>query len=118
MQRPNTSFFSLIVSVVFALLIFWTFAKKFYLAPFFGSPPLPGMIWLHGVVMSGWVVLFVAQSALIPLHHVQWHRRLGIIGVGWAVLVILMGSTTTLRASMREVRGHTGFAPLQLTVTG
>ncbi|HXJ15210.1 MAG TPA: hypothetical protein VNH19_23295, partial [Candidatus Limnocylindrales bacterium] len=81
------------------------------------TPPLSVLLHIHGTVMTGWVVLLVAQTTLIAAHRVQWHRRLGIFGAVWAALVVLFGSITTLHAAAREVRGHTKFAAGQVIVT-
>jgi hypothetical protein len=105
------------VSFIFFALVFWTFARTFYLKPLFGTPPLSALLHIHGAVMSGWVVLLVVQSSLIAAHRVQWHRRLGVLGAAWGALVVLIGSTTTLYAAAREVRGHTDFAAGQIVIT-
>jgi hypothetical protein len=104
-------------SLIFLALVFWTFARTFYLKPFFGTPPLSALLHIHGAVMTSWVVLLAAQTTLIAAHRVSWHRWLGIFGSVWAVLVVLLGSITTLHAAEREVRGHTGFAASQVTIT-
>ena len=104
-------------SVVFLALVFWTFARTFYLKPFFGTPPLSALLHIHGAVMSGWVVLLVVQSSLIATHRVRWHRRLGVLGALWAALLVIIGSFTTLHAAAREVRGHTDFAASQVVIT-
>jgi len=104
-------------SLFFFALVFWTFARTFYLKPFFGTPPLPALLHIHGTVMTGWVVLLVAQTSLIAAHRVQWHRRLGVLGALWAALVVLYGSMTTVHAAAREVRGHTDFAASQVIIT-
>ncbi|HEU5352741.1 MAG TPA: hypothetical protein VFU55_14210 [Terracidiphilus sp.] len=104
-------------SVFFLALVFWTFARTFYLKQFFDSPPLTALLYVHGTVMTGWVVLLVAQTGLVAAHRVQWHRRLGVFGVYWAALVVLLGSITTLHAAAREVRAHTSFAASQITIT-
>ena len=105
-------------SLVFVLLVFWAFARQFYLAAFSGAPPLAVLLRVHGVVMTGWIVLLAVQSALISIKRLQWHRWLGIVGVVWAAMVVVMGAVVTVHASAREVRGRTDFAPMQLTVTG
>ncbi len=104
-------------SLIFFALVFWTFARTFYLKSFFGTPPLSELLHIHGAVMTGWVVLLVVQTSLIAARRVQWHRRLGAIGAVWAALVVLFGSITTLQAAAREVRGHTGFATGQVVIT-
>jgi len=104
-------------SFFFLALVFWTFARTFYLKSFFHTPPLPVLLHIHGAVMTGWVVLLAAQTSLIAAHRVNWHRWLGVFGTIWAALVVLLGSITTLHAAAREVRGHTGFAAAQVTIT-
>jgi hypothetical protein len=104
-------------SLVFFALVFWTFARTFYLKSFFGTPPLSLLLHIHGAVMTGWVVLLVVQTSLIAAHRVQLHRRLGVFGAAWAALVVSLGSITTLHAAVREVRGHTDFAAAQVTIT-
>lgn len=104
-------------SFIFLALVFWTFARTFYLKSFFRTPPLPALLHIHGAVMSGWVVLLAVQTSLVAAHRVNWHRWLGVFGSAWAALVVLLGSITTLHAAAREVRGHTGFAAAQVTIT-
>jgi hypothetical protein len=104
-------------SLIFLALVFWTFARTFYLKSFFGTLPLPALLHIHGAVMTGWVVLLVVQTSLIATHRVQWHRRLGVFGAVWAVLVVVLGSVTTLHAAAREVRGHSDFAADQVIIT-
>ncbi len=118
MKRLKGRFFSLVVCGIFAGAVFWAFARNFYLAEFLGSSTLSAWLRFHGVVMSGWVVLLLAESALIAAHRVRWHRWLGTFGVFWAGLVVIVGTATTLRASAREVHAPTAFTPVQLTITG
>lgn len=110
--------FSIAVTGCFAALVFWTFARSYYLREFFNTVSLAPLTQVHGAVMTGWVVLLAAQSALAGAGQIRWHRKLGWIGAVWAILVVVLGSTTTLAASAREVHQHTRFAQIQLTVTG
>jgi hypothetical protein len=102
---------------MFLALVGWTFARTYYLRPFFDVRPLPTMLHVHGVVMTGWVVLLVVQSTFIAARRVQWHRRLGAFGTVWAALVVILGSVTTLHAAAREVRAHSAFAAGQVVIT-
>jgi hypothetical protein len=104
-------------SVVFFVLVFWTFARTFYLKSFFPTPRLSTLLQIHGTVMTGWIVLLVIQTSLVASHRVKWHRQLGVFGSVWAALVVLLGTITTLHAAVREVRGHTDFAASQITIT-
>jgi hypothetical protein len=56
--------------------------------------------------MSAWLIVFVAQTWLIALHRIVWHRRLGVAAAVLAVLVILTGATVTVLALEREVQAH------------
>jgi hypothetical protein len=118
--RPQRRFdrrLYLAVSLIFFALVFWTFARTFYLKPFFRTPPLSALLHIHGAVMTGWVVLLVVQTSLIAAHRIQWHRWLGVFGAVWGALVVLFGSITTLRAAAREVRSHTDLAAGQVIIT-
>lgn len=110
--------FYLSASIAFLVLVFLTFARSYYLKTFFDMPALPALLHIHGVVMTGWVALLVVQSSFIAAHRVQWHRWLGTLGAGWAVMVVILGSTTTVHAAVREVRAHSGFASAQVTIAG
>jgi hypothetical protein len=110
--------FSLLVSGCFLALVFWTFARSYYLKGFFDSPPLTPLVQVHGAVMSGWVLLLAVQSGLAATGRIRWHRYLGWLGAVWALFVIVMGSVTTLAASAREVHQHSKFAHMQLVVSG
>lgn len=110
--------FYLGTTAVFFGLVFWTFARSYYLRVWFGRPALPPLLHIHGFVMTGWVALLVVQSGLVSVRRVQWHRRLGVVGAVWAGLVVILGSVTTVHAAAREVRAHTAFAASQVTITG
>ena len=109
--------FYLGISVLFLALVGWTFARTYYLRPLFNPLPLPLLLDVHGLVMTGWVVLLVVQSALIAARRVRWHRRVGVFGTVWAALVVILGSVTTLHAAAREVRAHSAFAASQIVIT-
>ncbi len=116
-RQPFERRFYLGFSIVFLALVFWTFARSFYLKAFYHTPALPLLLHIHGVVMSGWVILLVVQSSLIAAHRVRWHRRLGVFSTAWAALVVILGSVTTLHAAVREVRAHSTFAASQVVIT-
>lgn len=81
------------MSWVFLALVFIGFAPSFYLSPLVGDHPLypRGLPWayiVHGVVLTGWYLLFAVQSSLIISSKRALHRRLGALSVGWAVGVL------------------------------
>jgi hypothetical protein len=60
---------------------------------------LSTLVRLHGLVMFGWIVLFVTQTLLVARHRVAWHRRLGIVGAALAALVVTVGTATVVVAA-------------------
>lgn len=103
-------------ALVIALLVFVGFSKTYYLRAVFGSPPLSLFLHIHGLVMTAWVGILLAQVTLIAAHKVEWHRRLGAFGIAFAGLVVLLGAMATLGAAAREVGKHSPEAPMRLTV--
>src|SRR5690349_14323419 len=105
-------------ALVLLVLTLAGFAKTYYLREFFETTPLSTFLHVHGIVMTAWLVLFLVQASLIAAGRRTWHRRLGVVGIGVAGLVVLLGSMATLRAAAREVAGHTLRASPQITVLG
>jgi hypothetical protein len=85
-------------------LVLAGFAKTFYLRPLFMDLPLPSLAIVHGIVMSLWVVLFVAQVWLAARGNFRTHRRLGVAGALLAPLVLVLAVVMAIDA-MRA--GHT-----------
>ncbi len=89
-----------IAAVLFPLIVLLGFAPTYYLKSLFGDPPLPSAyVHVHGLTMTAWVVLFIAQVRLIAARRVRLHQRLGYAGIGLAALVILTGIPVALRAA-------------------
>jgi hypothetical protein len=103
MQNPTVRAFDrrlfLIVAVMFPLLVLLGFGPTYYAKTWFGTPPLPStVVHIHGLLMSLWVVLFIAQVTLVSTRQLHTHQRIGWAGVGLAGLIVLTGIPTALRA--------------------
>lgn len=68
-----------------------------------GSGSLPTLVKVHGVVFALWLLLFVAQAALVAARRVALHRRLGYASVALAAAVVGLGYATAVAAARR---GH------------
>ena len=54
------------VAVFVPVIVLIGFARSYYLKGFFNTPAIPSLlVHLHGIVMTSWVVLFVAQVSLV-----------------------------------------------------
>ncbi|HET6632938.1 MAG TPA: hypothetical protein VFG73_09570 [Rhodanobacteraceae bacterium] len=89
---PRTrSRLALSIAVLVALLVVIGFARTFYLRPLYFDTALPLLAIVHGLVMSAWLLLFVAQAWLVQAHRVKLHRRLGLSSVVMVPLVVGLG---------------------------
>lgn len=94
------------VSMALALLavVVVGFAPTFFLRGYFGTarlPPglrtFPVYLWVHGVVLTSWFLLFFAQTVLVASHRTGLHRRLGVFGAVLAMAVVLVSANVLIR---------------------
>jgi hypothetical protein len=78
----------------------------------FASPPL---VHAHAIIFFGWVVLYLSQNVLVARDAMVLHRRLGWIGAGWIVPMVVLGFAVTL-AMVRRGQTPFFFRPLQFLV--
>lgn len=110
------------LAAAIAAAVLLGFARTFFLRPWFpewarahGAPE--PFFYVHGVVFAAWYVLLLAQPSLVAAGRVDLHRRLGRLGGGLAVVMVLLGTIGALIAAGRP----TGFIdvpvpPLQFLV--
>jgi|SRR6185369_7308977 hypothetical protein len=91
-----------LAAIVIPLIVLAGFARTYYLKPFFNTPDIPGgIVHLHGIIMTAWVVLFIVQVSLVAKRRTRVHQRLGILGGVLAALVFIVGTVTALFAAAR-----------------
>ena len=93
-------YFYLAAAIGLAALVFFGFAQT-YPTSLASNPGLPWPIHLHAAVFAAWVLLFVAQPALVVGGSVRLHRRLGWIGAGLACAMVVMGFVA-VSAALRD----------------
>jgi hypothetical protein len=99
-------------AIAAALIIFAGFARTFYLRSISGAPPLSTLLFVHGIVMTAWFVLFIVQVRLVAARRTGLHRRLGVFGLVLAVLVIGVGIAAAIDAGRRGSSPAPGVSPL------
>ncbi|KHL25041.1 hypothetical protein PK98_10080 [Croceibacterium mercuriale] len=109
-RRPawatDTSFF---LGMAIAMAAINVTAFSFFAAMGMSSFRAPLYIHAHAVLFMGWVVLFVTQAWLAASGRVTLHRPLGWLAVGWALVMVVVGTTTTIFSVQR------GFVPFFFT---
>jgi hypothetical protein len=105
-RTPRSDLPLFVVGLLLVLVVvFAGFAPTFYLKSLFGTPPLSNLLFAHGLVMSTWIALLVAQTALVEFGRTDLHRRVGVAGAGVAALLVVIGVAAALEAARR------GFSP-------
>ncbi len=78
-----------------AILILCTvllgFSRSYYLAGVFHARLPNLLVHVHAAVFSAWILLFIAQTSLISVGRLDWHRRAGIFGAGLAASMVVLG---------------------------
>lgn len=95
-RRRSEHLFFWSMSVLIALIVFIGFARTYYLAALFHPKPLPGrppgaLVHVHGAVFTCWIALLVAQASLAGSGRIDVHRRLGLLGLGLAPVMVVLG---------------------------
>ena len=103
-RRRRERLFYTGMAAAFVITVFAGFARTYYLRPYFGTPSLPPLLHLHGIVFTSWLALLLTQTVLVAANRTSLHRRLGVAGAALAVLMVLVGSATAIiRAKIVEV---------------
>jgi hypothetical protein len=107
------------VAIAMLATVFLGFARSFFLRPWFPELPAPTepVFFVHGVLFTAWLALLVVQPALVAARRTDLHRKLGWLGAGLAVAMVVLGIVGALTAARRP----TGFfgipvPPLQFLI--
>jgi hypothetical protein len=92
-QPARTKFFCYTQGFLL-LIVIAGFTRTFYLRPYFGLPPLPWLLYVHGSILTAWMVFALTQTLLIGSRRTRLHRRLGIAGAVLAIAVVVVSVAT------------------------
>jgi hypothetical protein len=90
-QRERLFFLSMAIAIAVTVVVGFSL---FYVAGIssFGAP---WWVHVHGLTFVAWIVLYVLQNTLVFKDDIALHRRLGRIGAGYAVWMVLVGLILT-----------------------
>ena len=103
LKRFLSRYFYFCMSLVMAGLAVWGFSRTVDARLLHANPPRPRLLWFHAAAFSAWIVLFIAQSALVRMRRVRVHRTLGWFGAALAATMVVSGfivSVVMLRLDM------------------
>ena len=99
-RRAFERSFFLAIAILFPLTVLIGFGPTYYLKGLFNTPPLPRfLIHVHGIVMTAWVLLFVAQVYFIRSTRIKTHQKLGLLSIALAVAIVISGLATAIASA-------------------
>jgi hypothetical protein len=111
-------YFYFFMSLLIALVVLYGFSRTVGEKLIHPTIPRPLVLYLHAAIFSGWVVFFIAQSALVRTGNVVLHRRMGWFGGGLGAATFVVGIWTAITmAHFNIVHFHARFADLALLVS-
>jgi hypothetical protein len=85
-------YFYFFLSLVVAGIVVAGFSQTVDRFLIHAAPPRPVLLWIHGAAFSGWVILFILQSALVRVRKVSLHRTLGWFGAVLGAVMVTLGT--------------------------
>jgi len=82
-------------AAVLLLVVLVGFSKTFYLRGAFGAPELKWSVFVHGLILTSWFLMFFLQAALVAGRRTALHRSLGWAGAAVGLAVIVSGGLAT-----------------------
>lgn len=98
-RRARPKFYAYMAGLMTAIVLvgFW---PSYYGPLLRGAASRPWVLHLHGAIFIGWMVLLMTQVALVVTGRTAAHRKLGTFGIGYGILVFLMGVVVSFAAPL------------------
>lgn len=109
LSRTRKAYFA--IALLVAAIVAWGFWKTYY-SQAFARADLPAVVHVHAVVFSLWVLVLVAQAAVVVAGNVRLHKQLGVAAMLYGALVFSVGLLVSVGAPVVRVRS--GFYPLEV----
>ena len=94
----------LFISVAAGVLVVWGFWRTYFSTLLTGSSTHPWLIHVHAAVFMGWLLLVIAQAALVSMGRSWAHRALGRLGFCYGALVLCVGVAVSVAAPSMRLR--------------
>lgn len=101
-QKHTDDYFFAGMSLLVLGTVFLGFARSYYLAGALNARLPSGIVHIHGAVFSAWILLLVAQTTLVSIGRLSWHKTLGIFGALLAGLMVIVGALAAIDSSRRR----------------
>jgi hypothetical protein len=108
-SRTRQAYFA--IALLVAAIVAWGFWKTYY-SQALARTDLPAIVHVHAVVFSIWVLVLVAQAAVVVAGNIRLHKRLGAAAMLYGALVFSVGLLVSVGAPVVRVRS--GLYPLEV----
>lgn len=102
-SAASRSTFFLWMAYGFLVIAVVGFSTTFFVPLAKGVFRAPPVIYVHGALLFGWLLFFIAQATLIRKRRFLTHRQLGIAGVVLSVGIVISGVLVGLHATRRDL---------------
>jgi hypothetical protein len=104
---PGRRWFYACLAAILLVIVAVGFEQSFYLrnvlhAGLARRSILPVYLVAHGIALTLWFLLFLAQTLLASFGRVRFHRSLGITGAALAAVVFALSMLVVVRSVVRE----------------
>ena len=96
-------YFYFSMSVLVAAIVVFGFDRTVDQRLFHPPYKPPFLLWVHGIVFTAWLGLFIVQSALIRIRKVRWHRISGWLGAAMGVIIPILGVSIAVIMARFEI---------------
>jgi Na+/H+-dicarboxylate symporter len=95
------------ISLLMVLAVFVGFSRSYYLKGLYGTPTLPTLFHVHGLLFTGWMVFLVVQTGLVASRRTDLHRRMGVAGGVLAAAMTVAAMAMTMDMARRSATAPT-----------
>jgi hypothetical protein len=105
------------MALVVLVATFVGFAPSYYLRAVMAPPhpmePLTPLVFVHGLLFTAWVLLFVVQTWLVAGRQIAMHRRIGVLSAWLLAAIIPVAVAVAIGGIHRPLTAPPGIPPLQ-----
>lgn len=95
------------LSLLMVLAVLVGFSRSYYLKSLYGTPALPALFHVHGLLFTSWMVFLVVQTGLVASRRTAVHRRLGVAGGVSALAMTAAAMAMTMDMARRSAAAPT-----------
>lgn len=91
------------LAISFLAIALTGFSTTFFLPLARRTFEAPLVVYVHGTLLFGWLLLFISQSALVKSRNIIAHRRSGWVGACLATAIVVSGIFVGISATRRDL---------------